>query len=185
MLAATALVVSAVIPIVTTASPLDGAADLFAVIALLALGTVALALAGLDTGTAFGGMGASREMTVLALVEPTILLSVFALSVRVGSTNLGAIVTTTLDDPQLVVSPVSLLAAVALAVVTIAETGPDPGGQPVHPPGTDDDPRGDGARVLRPGPRADRVGVGDAADGAARPARQPVRALGHRRDVAG
>lgn len=121
--AGTSLVIAAVIPIVTTASPLDGAADLFAVTALLALGTVALALAGLDTGTAFGGMGASREMTVMALVEPTILMAVFALSVRVGSTNLGAIVTSTLHEPQRVVSPVSLLAVIALAVVTIAETG--------------------------------------------------------------
>ena len=59
-------------------------ADLF-VVALLLLGTVALALAGLDTGTAFGGMGASREITIAALVEPTILVAVFALSVRVGS----------------------------------------------------------------------------------------------------
>lgn len=123
LLAATALVVTAVVPLVTTASPLDGVADLFAVTALLALGSVALALGGLDTGTAFGGMGASREVTVLALVEPTILLSVFALSVRVGSTNLGAIVTSTVNDPLAVISPVSALAAVALAVVTIAETG--------------------------------------------------------------
>ncbi|GAA0564816.1 respiratory chain complex I subunit 1 family protein [Actinomadura livida] len=123
VLAGAALVAAGVVPLVTTASPLDGIADLFAVIALLALGTVFLALAGLDTATAFGGMGASREMVVLALVEPTILLSVFALSARVGSTNLGEIVTTTLHDPQLVVSPVSLLAAVALAIVTIAETG--------------------------------------------------------------
>ncbi|MEV5408779.1 NADH-quinone oxidoreductase subunit H [Thermopolyspora sp. NPDC052614] len=123
LLAGTALVVTAVVPLITTASPLDGVADLFAVTALLALGSVALALAGLDTGTAFGGMGASREVTVLALVEPTILLSVFALSVRVGSTNLGAIVTSTVDDPLAVISPVSVLAAVALAVVTIAETG--------------------------------------------------------------
>ena len=92
-------------------------------VALLALGTVALALAALDTGTAFGGMGASREMTIMALVEPTILLSVFALSVRVGSTNLAAIVSATLHDPLRVVSPASLLAAVALAVVTVAETG--------------------------------------------------------------
>lgn len=123
VLAGTALVIAAVIPIATTDSPLGGVADLFAVTALLALGTVALALAGLDTGTAFGGMGASREMTVMALVEPTILLSVFALSVRVGSTNLGAIVSATLHQPQRVISPVALLAAVALAVVVIAETG--------------------------------------------------------------
>jgi formate hydrogenlyase subunit 4 len=123
VLAATALVVAAVAPYVTTSSPLDQTADLFAVVALLALGTVALALAGLDTGTAFGGMGASREMTIMALVEPTILLSVFALSVRVGSTNLGAIVGATVRSPLVVISPVSLLAAVALAVVTVAETG--------------------------------------------------------------
>jgi formate hydrogenlyase subunit 4 len=123
VLAGTTLVAAAVIPLVTTRSPLDGAADLFAVTALLALGTVALALAGLDTGTAFGGMGASREMVVLALVEPTILLSTFALSVRVGSTNLGAIVGSTLDDPQQVVFPASLLALVALVVVVIAEAG--------------------------------------------------------------
>jgi len=123
VLAVTVLAVAAAMPIATTGSPLDGAADLFAVTALLALGTVALALAGLDTGTAFGGMGASREMTILALVEPTILMSVFALSVRVGSTNLSAIVASTLHDPVKVVSPVSLLAAVALSVVIIAEAG--------------------------------------------------------------
>ncbi|GAA1809384.1 respiratory chain complex I subunit 1 family protein [Actinomadura chokoriensis] len=123
VLAGTTLVIAAAVPIVTTRSPLDGAADLFAVTALLALGTVALALAGIDTGTAFGGMGASREMVVLALVEPTILLSTFALSVRVGSTNLGAIVGSTLDDPQQAVFPASLLALVALVIVVIAEAG--------------------------------------------------------------
>ena len=112
-----------VAPFVTTASALDPVADLFAVVALLALGTVALALAGIDTGTAFGGMGASREMTIMALVEPTLLVAIFALSVPVGSTNLAAIVTATLNDPAQVFSPASLLAAVALVVVTVAETG--------------------------------------------------------------
>ena len=123
MLMATALVPATIAPFVTVASPLDGAADLIVVVALLALGTVILALAALDTGTAFGGMGASREMTVLALVEPTILLAVSALSVRIGSTNLAAIVGATLHDPLRVVSPASLLAAVALVVVTLAEAG--------------------------------------------------------------
>jgi len=56
-------------------------------------------------------------------VEPTILLSVFALSVRVGSTNLAAIVGEAVRDPRAVISPVSLLAAVALAVATVAEAG--------------------------------------------------------------
>ena len=123
LVVATTLVVAAVAPFVTTRSALDPVADLFAVVALLALGTVALALAGLDTGSAFGGMGASREMTILALVEPTLLVAIFALSVRVGSTNLTDIVAATLRDPARVISPVSLLAAVALAVVVVAETG--------------------------------------------------------------
>jgi len=119
----TSTVLAAVVPLLSTASPLDHAADLFAVVGLLALGTVTLALAALDTGTAFGGMGASREMTILALVEPTILVAVFALSARVGATNLAAIVTTTLHDPLRVASPASLLAAAALVIVVIAETG--------------------------------------------------------------
>ena len=123
VLVATAIVVAVVAPFVTTEPAVGPAADLFAVVALLALGAVALALAGIDTGTAFGGMGASREMTILALVEPTLLVAIFALSVRVGSTNLGAIVSATLHNPARVISPGSLLAAVALVVVIVAETG--------------------------------------------------------------
>ncbi|MGS0683959.1 respiratory chain complex I subunit 1 family protein [Nakamurella sp. GG22] len=123
VLVATCLVVAAAAPFVSTASALNPIADLFAIVAVLTLGTVAIALAGIDTGTAFGGMGASRETTIVALVEPTLLVAIFALSVPVGSTNLGAIVTAGLDDPAGVFSPVSLLAAVALAVVIVAETG--------------------------------------------------------------
>jgi formate hydrogenlyase subunit 4 len=123
LMVAMTLVVATVAPFVTVSSSLPAVADLFVVVALLAHGTVVIALAGLDTGTAFGGMGASREVTILALVEPTALVAIFALSVRVGSTSLPAIVGSTLDDPARVFSPASLLAAVALAVVIIAETG--------------------------------------------------------------
>jgi formate hydrogenlyase subunit 4 len=123
VLVATSVVVAVVAPFVTTEPAIGPAADLFAVVALLALGAVALALAGIDTGTAFGGMGASREMTILALVEPTLLVAIFALSARVGSTNLGAVVSATLHDPARVISPAGLLAAVALVIVIIAETG--------------------------------------------------------------
>ena len=123
VLFATTAVVAGVVPFVTAASAISPAADLFAVAALLAMGTATLALAAIDTGTAFGGMGASREMTIAALAEPTLLVAIFALSVRAGSTNLAAIVTATLDDPARVLSPGGLLAAVALALVTVAETG--------------------------------------------------------------
>lgn len=123
VLVATCLVVAAVTPLVSTAAALDPVSDLFAVVALLTLGTVALALAAIDTGTAFGGLGASREATIVALVEPTLLVAIFALSVPAGSTDLGAIVGATLADPAQVLSPVSLLAAAALVVVIVAETG--------------------------------------------------------------
>ena len=123
VLFATTAVVAGVAPFVTAASAISPAADLFAVVALLAMGTATLALAAIDTGTAFGGMGASREMTIMALAEPTLLVAVFALSVRAGSTNLAAIVTATLDDPARVLSPGGLLAAIALVLVTVAETG--------------------------------------------------------------
>lgn len=116
-------VVAVLVPLATTVSPFRAHADLIVMVGLLALGTVVLALAALDTGTAFGGMGASRAMTIAALVEPTILLSIVALSIRAGSTNLAVIVTSGVADPLRLASPASLLACVALAVVTLAETG--------------------------------------------------------------
>jgi len=121
VLVATSLIVAATAPFVTTAGA-AGSADLIVVVGVLLLGTVALALAGLDTATAFGGMGSSREMTIAALVEPTLLLSVLALSAQVGSTNLGTIVAAAATDPGRVFTPASLLALAALAIATLAET---------------------------------------------------------------
>jgi len=68
-------------------------------------------------------MGASRELTVAALVEPTILMAAFALSIPAGSTNLSAIVSGVVHEPGRVLSLGGALAFVALAVVIIAETG--------------------------------------------------------------
>jgi formate hydrogenlyase subunit 4 len=123
VLVATAGLVAAVVPFLTTRSSLDQVGDLFAVVYLLLLGSVFLALAGLDTGTAFGGMGSSREVTIVALAEPALLLGIFALAMRGGSSNLASIVAATLADPQAVASPAGVLAFGALAIVVIAETG--------------------------------------------------------------
>jgi formate hydrogenlyase subunit 4 len=120
VLMATSLLVAGVAPFLTTTS-ITGGADLIVVVGALLLGAVALALAGLDTGTAFGGMGASREMTIAALVEPTLLLAIFALSVRVGSTDLATIVAAGATDATAVFTPASALAATALAIATLAE----------------------------------------------------------------
>jgi formate hydrogenlyase subunit 4 len=123
IVAGSTLLIAAIAPLVATGSPLDASADLFTVVGLLFVGTVALTLAGIDTGTSFGGMGASREITIAALVEPTILLAVFALSIPAGSANLGALVANTITHPEQVVSVAAVLAFAALVIVIVAETG--------------------------------------------------------------
>ena len=120
---ATTVAVSILLPWVAVPMPLDPVGDLLAVVYLLLLGTFFLALAGLDPGSAFGGMGASREMTVAALAEPTVALAIFALALRAGSTNLGQIVARTMADPAAALSPGHLFAFAALFVVMVAETG--------------------------------------------------------------
>jgi formate hydrogenlyase subunit 4 len=111
------------VPMLAVPLPLDTVGDLIVVVYLLLLGTFFLALAGLDPGSAFGGMGASREMTVAALAEPTIALAVFALALSAGSTNLGQIAARTMADPAAALGPGHVLAFGALFIVALAETG--------------------------------------------------------------
>jgi formate hydrogenlyase subunit 4 len=120
-----ASVVSAtfLVPVLAVPLPFDGIGDLLVVVYLLLLGTFFLSLAGLDPGSPFGGMGASREMTVAALAEPTVALAIFALALGAGSTNLGQIAARTMTHPGAALSPGHLLAFGALFIVTLAETG--------------------------------------------------------------
>ncbi len=119
----TSVIVASLVPLVIVpAGPLV-VGDLFAAVYLLLLGTFFLALAGLDTGSPFGGMGASREMTVVALTEPTVALSIVALALNAGSTNFSQIVARTIAEPAAALGPGHLLAFAALFVVTLAETG--------------------------------------------------------------
>jgi formate hydrogenlyase subunit 4 len=123
VLLVSSLVVVALVPLVTTATIPSVPSDLFVVVSILLIGTVAVALLGLDGGTAFGGMGSSRHMMIAALVEPTVLMSVYALSIPVGSSTLSRIVVARGVDVTRVVTPAGLLAVVALVVVVLAETG--------------------------------------------------------------
>ena len=115
--------VTLMVPLVAAPQALGGVGDVLVVVYLLLLATFFLALAGLDPGSAFGGMGASRDVTVAALAEPTIALAIFALALTAGSTNLTRIVSRTLAEPSVALSPGHLLAFTALFVVTLAETG--------------------------------------------------------------
>jgi formate hydrogenlyase subunit 4 len=120
---ASTLAVTMLVPLVAAPLPFGAVGDLLVVVYLLLLGTFFLALAGLDPGTAFGGMGSSREMTVAAIAEPTIALAIFGLAVGAGSTNLGRIVAQTLEHPGSVINPGHLLGFAALFIVMLAETG--------------------------------------------------------------
>jgi len=117
------LLLCALLPLVGTLSIPLIPNDLFVIVSLMLVGVVALALVGLDAGTAFGGMGSSRHMTVAALVEPTVLLAIYALSIPAGTSTLSVIVGTRLQTPAVILSPVSVLAMVALAIAIMAETG--------------------------------------------------------------
>jgi formate hydrogenlyase subunit 4 len=123
VVAASVVVAVAISPLISTAPALASTADLLVVVSLLLAGSVALAIGGLDTGTAFGGMGASRAMTIGALAEPALLVAVVALAIQAGSTNLPAIVAGTLAHPAWAASPERLLALGALSIVVLAETG--------------------------------------------------------------
>ena len=120
---ATTVAVTMLVPLVAAPLPFDAVGDLLTVVYLMLLGTFFLALAGLDPGTAFGGMGASRVMAVAAIAEPTIALAIFGLAIGAGSTNLGQIVAQTLSHPGAVINPGHLLGFAALFIVTLAETG--------------------------------------------------------------
>lgn len=123
VLVATTLVVAAISPLLATHPAFGWSADLFAVVFLLLLGSVSLALGALDTGTTFGGMGASRTMTIGALAEPTLLVAILALSVPAHASNLPAIVTKSLAHPAWLASPQRVLALVAFVIVIVAEAG--------------------------------------------------------------
>jgi formate hydrogenlyase subunit 4 len=84
-------VAAALIPTFATGLMFSWSADIIAIVALLATGRFALALAGMDVGTAFGGIGSSREMMIASLAEPAMLLIVFSVALIAGTTQLSSI----------------------------------------------------------------------------------------------
>jgi formate hydrogenlyase subunit 4 len=123
VLVATAIAVSAISPLATTRPPLGQSTDFFAVIFVLLLGSVVLALSALDTGTAFGGMGASRAMTIGALAEPALLVAILAMSIPSRTSNLPALVSVGLTHPAVLATPARILALASFLVIILAESG--------------------------------------------------------------
>jgi len=123
VLVATVAVAAVMTPLITTQPAMSGGSDLFVVVYLLLAGSTLLALAGMDAGTAFGGMGSSRAVMIGALAEPALLVTILALSVTTHSSNFPAIVRATLANPGLIASPARLFAVAALLIVIVAESG--------------------------------------------------------------
>jgi formate hydrogenlyase subunit 4 len=123
ILVATAVAVVAVSPLATTRPPLGQSSDFFAVVFVLLLGSVLLALSALDTGTAFGGMGSSRSMTIGALCEPALLVAILAMAIPARTSNLPALVRIGLHHPSVIASPARILALASFLVVILAESG--------------------------------------------------------------
>ncbi len=119
----TALLAGLMVPMICTPAPLSPFGGLLAVVGLLALGRFFLALGGLDPGSAFGGMGSSREMTVSAIAEPAMMLAIFTVAITAGSTDLSRIVQATQVSTWELLNPTHVMAFAALFIVLLAETG--------------------------------------------------------------
>jgi formate hydrogenlyase subunit 4 len=117
---ATTWVAAALVPTFATGLVFSYAADMIAIVALLGSARFMLALAGLDVGTSFGGIGSSREMMIASLAEPAMLMVVFTLSLLAGSTQLSSIAAA-MQGPGIGLRVSLALALVGLTMVAIAE----------------------------------------------------------------
>lgn len=110
----------AIVPSLSTRLWLAPAADAIALVGLFALARVFISLAAMDIGTAFGSLGARREMLVGFLAEPALLIVLFTTALIAGSTSLSSIVQT-LSAGSPVISPSLVFAGVAFTMVSLAE----------------------------------------------------------------
>ncbi|WP_200385245.1 respiratory chain complex I subunit 1 family protein [Rhodocyclus tenuis] len=113
---------AALVPTLSTELLFAPAADAIALVGLFALARVFIALAGMDVGTAFGSLGARREMLIGFLAEPALLMVFFTASVISGSTSLATIVGT-LAHHEFAIYPSLAFAGVAFTMVSLAENG--------------------------------------------------------------
>ena len=115
-------VAATVVPTFAVDLAFGRSADLIVIVALLGTARFFLALAGLDVGTSFGGIGSSREMMIAALAEPAMLMLVFTLSLLAGSTQLSSVVVF-MTGPDVGVRISLALSLFGLMLVGIAESG--------------------------------------------------------------
>jgi formate hydrogenlyase subunit 4 len=117
------LLAGLMVPMVAAQTPVGLFGGVLAVVYLLGLGRFFLALGGLDTGSSFGGLGSSREMTISALAEPTLMLALFTVAIGAGSTTLAEMAKAAIGQQWHFLAPAQALAFAALFLALIAETG--------------------------------------------------------------
>ncbi|MGA2301851.1 MAG: NADH-quinone oxidoreductase subunit H [Candidatus Acidiferrum sp.] len=113
----------AFVPVVHPSALLASRGDFFFLVYVLALGRFFLSLGALDGGSAFGGMGASREALVSTLAEAPFLLGLVAISILAAHADIAGMVMWTLQRNVFDISAVHILAFTSLAMVVLAETG--------------------------------------------------------------
>ena len=118
----TATLAAGIIPILSADLPLSASADVIVLVSLFAIARFFTALAGMDIGTAFGGMGSSREMTIASLAEPAMLMAIFTISLAARSTSLSYIVQMA-HTAQAMLRPSLAFAFISYVLITLAETG--------------------------------------------------------------
>lgn len=118
----TAVLAGAIVPIISVDLPLSPSADVIVIIGLFAVARFFTALAGMDIGTAFGGMGSSREMMISSLAEPAMLMAIFTVSLANKSTSLSHIVQT-ICTTGFSIKPSLAFALLAFILIALAETG--------------------------------------------------------------
>ncbi|HEY4645385.1 MAG TPA: NADH-quinone oxidoreductase subunit H [Steroidobacteraceae bacterium] len=117
---ATTWVAAALVPTFAAGLTFSAAADVIVIVALLGTARFFLALAGLDVGTSFGGIGSSREMMFASLAEPAMLLVVFTVALFAGSTQLSSI-SAFMAGPDVGLNISLALSLIALVIVAVAE----------------------------------------------------------------
>lgn len=110
------------VPVMLAYSPFGLAGDVLLVIGLFSLARFFTVLSGLDSASAFGGLGSSREMMLSSLIEPALFLTIFTVSLTLGATNITTLVSSAAGLQQLV-TPSLLFALISMFVIVIAETG--------------------------------------------------------------
>jgi formate hydrogenlyase subunit 4 len=111
------------VPVVHASALLGSRGDFFLLVYMLALGRFFLSLGAFDGGSAFGGMGASREALVSSLAEAPFLLGLVSIAVLAARADIAGMIVWTLGQNVFDISAVHILALTSLAMVTLAETG--------------------------------------------------------------